>query len=495
MMIKPDCIEALDQISKSNDSKERRVLLRGGTVLSMDAKIGDLKQGDVLIEGKKIVAVGQDLSDAASDPDTLVVDLDGRILVPGFQDVHRHCWQGQVRRSLPDVSSVGEYLALFHDSLAKAYRPEDIYIGNLVTSLSCIDNGVTNVHDLMHNPRTAEHADAAITAMQDAGIRATHSQCGVFSGTQGSQWPEDLVRIKSQYFSSDDQLLTLRLGVIGSANFSPGSIALSRERLAFARDLGVSLTSDGVIGKACSDQVVELGRAGLLGEDILLTHCLDLSDECWQLMADNGVGVALTPTSDAQFGIANSIAPIQKVIDLNIQNAGVGIDTEINLSPDYFVQLQAMLTIQRMLIFNRRYTEGFEDARGLTVKDVFEFATIKGARATQNDKKVGSITPGKEADLVIIDPADINNFPINTVYGTVISGCDSRNIEAVMIAGRFKKWSGKLVGQDLAAIRKRAEQSRDYVYEKSGLIYNFFEAPKVDIEGRDYHGHGAGAKG
>lgn len=488
-------VVGLDEINQFNRSDDRRVLLRSATIISVDPAVGNLAQGDILVEGKKIVAVAPDLSDAARNADTLVVDASDRVIVPGFQDTHRHCWQGGVRRLLPDVSSVGEYLTLFHDKLARVYRPEDIYLGTLVVALSCIDTGTTNVHDLMHNPRTPEHADAAVTAMLDAGIRATHSQCGIFSGEEGRQWPGDLARIKDRFFSSDDQLLSLRLGVIGSGNFSPDSIALNAERLAFARDLGIGLTSDGVIGKASSDNIIELGRAGLLKEDVLLTHCLDLSDEAWQVMADTGVGVALTPTSDAQFGIADSISPIQKVLDLGITSAGIGVDTDINLTSDLFTQMHALVTIQRMLIFNRRFREGLVDARGINAREVLEFATLNGARATGNAHKVGSLTPGKEADLVVVTAEEINTLPLNNAYATVTSAADTRNVEAVMIGGKFQKWDGQIVGHDMRELARRVAESRDYLLEQAELTYDMFDAPAVKMAGRDYHGHGPDSQG
>ncbi|WP_228001760.1 hypothetical protein [Nocardia australiensis] len=114
-------VVGFDEINHFNRSDDRRVLLRSATIISVDPAVGNLPRGDILVEGTKIVAIAPDLSDAARNADTLLVDASDRVVVPGFQDTHRHCWQGGVRRLLPDVSSVGEYLTLFHDKLARVY--------------------------------------------------------------------------------------------------------------------------------------------------------------------------------------------------------------------------------------------------------------------------------------------------------------------------------------------------------------------------------------
>src|SRR5260370_3821078 len=251
------------QLEASNHDLARSILLTGATVLSMDPEVGDFARGDVLIRGSRIEAVGADLSACAADDSVITIDATGRIVIPGFQDTHRHCWQNQLRRLIPDCDHNSAYLAVMNEWLGPRYRPPDIYVGNLISALGALDAGVTCVLDFFHNPRTPEHSDAAIRALQESGIRAVHTSCGPLAGPSDGAWPGDIARLRDTYFSSTDQLLTLRLGVIG-ASFALADIALSEQKVRLARELGLPLTSDGVAGKEASDRVGSPREACLL---------------------------------------------------------------------------------------------------------------------------------------------------------------------------------------------------------------------------------------
>jgi cytosine/adenosine deaminase-related metal-dependent hydrolase len=455
--------DVLDRLQREGKPRERRVLLRGGTLISMDAAVGDLVTADLLIEGRTIAAIGPDLGHAADDGQAVVVDAAGMVLIPGMHDTHRHCWQNQFRRLVPDIDSVDAYLEFAHGFLAPHYRPHDIYVGTLISALGCLDAGITCVMDFSHNSRTAAHSDAAIEAMIDSGIRAVHATCSPLAGSWDRHWPDDIGRIQNRYFASEDQLLTLRLGLLASR----GKLAVSPEWLSFARDLGIGVSIDGVSGRLASANIEKLGRSGLLGEDITLIHCSDLTDTLWKMIADSGTTVSLAPTSDAQIGIAASIPPIQQALDFDVRPS-LSVDVEIALSGDLFTQMRVLLSTQRMLAFNRRYHGDVQAPQPIGVRDALEFATVRGAEANGLLQKVGTLTPGKEADIVAIGAQDINTMPLNNAVGTVVSGADSRNVEMVFVAGEVKKWRGTLLGHDLRALRDMVRESRDYVVTASG---------------------------
>ncbi len=457
--------ETYDKLVETAGDPRRLVLLTGATVLSMDPAVGDFARGDVLLEGSRIAKVGPDLGAAVGD--TITIDLSGRILIPGFQDTHRHCWQNQLRRLIPDCDSNGAYLAVMNDWLGPLYRPSDIYVGNLISALGCIDAGITTVLDFFHNPRTPDHSDEAIRALTDAGIRAVHTSCGVLGGDFSATWPADVERVRDTYFSSGDQLLTLRLGAIGGA-FARPEIALSNRGVELARSLGIGFASDGVLGPAASDRVEALGKAGLLGPDVLLIHCLDLSDTAWRMIADNGVGVSIPTTSDACIGIAEAVPSIQPALDAGVRPS-LSVDVEVCLTSDMFTQMRTLMNIQRMQVFERRYRDQTSYPAPVTTKDVLEFATAGGAAAIGALSKTGTITPGKQADLVVIDASDWNTMPLNNAYGTVVSAADTRNVELVFVAGQLRKWDRALVGHDLAAVRDMVERSRDELLGMAGV--------------------------
>ena len=139
----------------------------------MDAKVGDFANGDVLIQGKKIVSVGPS-GQAKAPSQAQVIDATNTIIMPGFIDAHRHAWEGQLRRIIPD-GAISDYMATTHNGFARFYRPHDVYVGNLITALGCIDAGITCMIDNSHNSRSAAHSDAAVQALIDSGICGVHA--------------------------------------------------------------------------------------------------------------------------------------------------------------------------------------------------------------------------------------------------------------------------------------------------------------------------------
>ena len=237
-----------------------RILLKGATVVSVDPAIGDFDQGDVLIRGRRIESVDTDLSAVAADGGAIVIEMGGMIVMPGIVDGHRHCWQNQFRRVIPDVD-LAEYVKTLHGDFALEYRAHDIYVGNFLTMLTLLDAGVTCINDCAHNTRTRAHADAAFKSYADSGIRAVHAGAPSSTGVWEEHLPQDLVRLREQFCAHQDSLTSVRM-LIDMRRVRPVP-----ELLAFARDNGLGITMDAVMGQRC-EEIVELGRDGLLGPDL-----------------------------------------------------------------------------------------------------------------------------------------------------------------------------------------------------------------------------------
>lgn len=458
--------ETLDRLLEAHEDNDRRILVRGGTILSMDPAIGDMLRGDILIRGKTIEAIALDLSEAGRDGQAVVVDAEDMIVIPGFHDTHRHCWQGQFRRLLPGAD-LDEYIQAMHYTFAPQYRPEDVYAATVISALGAIDSGVTCLLDFFHNTRSPAHSDASIQAFSETGIRAVHASGPPLVGEWEKQWPQDIVRLRETYFSSDDQLMTLRLAVFALLDLGGPTVALTPENLAFARDLGLETSADAAFGPSASANVEALGRAGLLGPDITLIHGTDMTDEAWRMVAEAGVLVSLCPTSDPQIGCFGSVPPIQKALDYGVR-PGLSVDVECCLSTDMFVQMQAIYTIQRMAVFNQQFLEDPNAREPITARHVLEMATVDGAAVNGLAHKVGTLTPGKEADIVFISAQDVNTMPLNNAIGTVVLGADTRNVDSVFVAGNARKWRGELVGADMNSVRRLVYESRDYLLGASG---------------------------
>ena len=183
------------------------MLIKGATILSQDPAVGDHAAGDILIRDGKIAQVGEDLTRQADE--AVVISAAGTIAMPGFVDAHVHAWEGQLRGAAPTLD-FGAYLNFTAFGYGPHYRPHDNYTGTLATALVALNAGTTTIVDNSHNSRTPEHSSAAVEALIDSGIRGVHAS-GAPVGADLPTWPADVTRLRREYFTSEDQLVTLRL--------------------------------------------------------------------------------------------------------------------------------------------------------------------------------------------------------------------------------------------------------------------------------------------
>ncbi|MEV8389150.1 MULTISPECIES: amidohydrolase family protein [unclassified Streptomyces] len=451
----------LEQLRRQSTDPRRRILFTGATLVTMDPELGVLHNSDLLVEGEAIAAIGPDLTADGA----VVVDAAGTILAPGLVDTHRHAWETQLRRIMPDVDDLGGYVMSTLDGYATVYRPEDMYIGTKLAALTAIDSGITTILDFSHNSRTRAHSDAAIEALRDTGIRGVHASMGPHFGEWDRQWPADLTRLKDQYFSSDGQLLTLRMAALATDEIAGPALAYGPELARTAADLGIGVSVDAVFGASSSEAVVSWAGHGILGPGVTLIHATGLTSEAWKVMADSGTTVALAPTSDAQIGLETAIPAVDEALAVGIR-PGLSVDVEVALSSDMFTQMRALLAIQRMRAVNAAYGRGGDISR-ITTHDVLDFATLQGARTNGLGDITGSLTPGKKADLLVVQAEDLNNMPLNDPIGTLVLGSDARNISAVLVGGRPRKWNRQVLDVNLPELRDEVSASRTYVLNAS----------------------------
>jgi len=470
----------------------RRYLIRGGAVMSMDPHVGDFPQADVLVEGKKIVAVGPNLRAGGAT----VIDARGRIVMPGFIDTHHHQFETALRSFLADGILINdgsntpagnltyfEYILL---TFAPVYRPQDVYINELFGSLAQLDDGVTTVHDISQIHHSPAHSDAAIQGIMDSGRRAAF---GYFEGagfTHGPNYayPDDAERIKKQWFSSTDQLVTMIMG---------GEIYLDGYEKAWniGRKLGLQVAAHilSPFGMRSTFDALARGEGGdshtlKLGPDNLFVHMTGMTELGWKGVKDSGAQVSLAVP--IEMNMRHGTPPLLKMGSLGLEPS-LSSDVEVTLTADFFTQMRSTMNMQRVLVNQMVIDFGLaqtpENAYPvppagtpalLTTRDVLRFATINGAKHLRLDGKTGSLTPGKEADIIILDATSINVAPLNHVPGAVVSLMDRTNVETVIVAGKIKKWKGKLVGVDIARLRRQLEASRDYIFSAANIPQDLF---------------------
>ena len=465
----------------------RRYVIRGGAVMSMDPAVGDFAQADVLIEGKKIVAVGPSLAAGGA----AVIDARGRIVMPGFIDTHHHQFETALRSFLADglllPGTPGgdinyyQYILL---TFAPVYRPQDVYINELFGSLSQLDAGVTTVHDISQIHHSPAHSDAAIQGIMASGRRAAFGYFESAGAVAGNQYPEDAVRIKNQWFSSTDQLVTM---IMGGEIYLPGY----EKAWNIGRQLGLQVAAHilSPFGMRPTFDLLAQGMGGDtgklgIGPDNLFVHMTGMSDMAWEKVKSVGAQVSLAVP--IEMIMRHGMPPILKMQTLQpAMEPSLSVDVECTLTADFFTQMRSCMGLQRALVNQMILDPGFATGDWwppqlpgtpnlLTARDVLRYATINGAKALRLEKKTGSLTPGKEADIIILDASAINVTPLNHVPGAVVSLMERSNVETVIVAGKVRKWKGRLLEMDLAGLRTQLENSRDYIFSTAGVPKNLF---------------------
>ncbi|HEX5748826.1 MAG TPA: amidohydrolase family protein [Archangium sp.] len=456
----------LQDLPRETGAPHRRYLIKGGAVLSMDPQVGNFARGDVLIEGKRIVAVGANLH----APGAAVINAAGMIVMPGFVDTHHHQYQTALRSFLPDGLLFNDglphgeknYLDYIYYKITPVFRPEDAYLAELVASLSQLDAGVTTVVDTSQVGHTPAHTDAVIRGLQDAGRRAVF----VYSpgAGPGNIFPNDLQRLRNQYFSSTDQLLTLAMG---GEVFDPAF----RTYWAIGRQNGLPIVTHlvGSIGQATL--VEQLESEGLLGPDLVFIHASRISEGSWQAIARSGASVSIAVP--IEMAMRHGMPPLQSALDHGVQPA-LSTDVECTMTADFFTQMRTAFTLQRALINERALNGETNLPELLTCRDVIRFATVEGARVARLSHKIGSLTPGKEADILLLRADALNVAPLNNVPGAVVTLMDRGNVDTVIVGGRIRKWRGALLDVNQARLRTALEASRDYLLQAAGVQRELF---------------------
>jgi cytosine/adenosine deaminase-related metal-dependent hydrolase len=415
----------------------QRTLIKGGVVLTMDPRLGDFEKADVLIEGSKIAAVGPNLPAGAAE-----IDATGMIVMPGFVDTHRHIWQGQLRNILPNGRLDPDYFRDIGGTARSVYRPEDVYVGGLLSAWGAMNAGITTILDWSHISNTPEHSDAAIRGLRESGIRAVYAY-GTGAAGPRNQYPGDSKRLRQQYFAGDDQLLTLALAT-----------GLDPRHWTAAREVGAPIT----VHVNGTGQLLPLAK--LMGPDVTYIHCCNLAPEEWTLIADTGGGVSIAGPIEMEMG--HGVPPFQQALDRKIP-LSLSNDVETEIPSEFFTQMRTAFFLQRMLVFQRERAREAGVPPLMTVKQIVEIATVGGARVNHLEGKIGSLAPGKEADVILLRAGALNVMPLNHAYGSIVLGMDASNVDTVFVAGKLRKWKGAPVGVDVAHLRRLAEQSRDVI--------------------------------
>jgi cytosine/adenosine deaminase-related metal-dependent hydrolase len=441
-----------------------RILIKGARLLTQDKELGNLV-GDVLVADGLIEAVGRGLQ----DPRARVIDGTRHALLPGFVDTHRHAWQGALRNLSPTWTYT-QYRDHVQIGLGPHFKPEDVRVGNLAADLMSLDAGITTVRDESHIMNSPDHTDAAIAGHEESGLRVVFDHG--WPSTEAESWqfgsprrhPEDIRRVREDVLSDDTARVTMNAMLRGPELSTPD---IASEDIALARDLGLRISMHVGLGEWGAQQqaIRHLAESGELGSDMTFVHCCTSTDEELAMLADHGATASVAASLEV-FMPGLGQPATNRLLAAGVRPS-LSVDVETAVSGDMFGVMRSALAYQQLV---QAGASGVMDHAGyptFDARDLLGFATIEGARACGIDDRVGSLTPGKEADLIMIRMDDPNLLPATDIEATIVTGAHAGNVDLVMVAGRILKSDGRVAGSD--TIATEAAASRDRVYRAAGI--------------------------
>src|SRR5580692_2759625 len=434
-----------------------RTLFKGGTIVTMDSNVPNLSTGDVLVDDSRVAAVGMNLEVDGAE----IIDAAGSIVMPGLVDAHHHMWLGVMRRMMPDVDDLFAYIDVVAGTLGAHYRPLDMYLSTKLTAVASLDAGITTIIDACHSSRSPAHTDAALEALDAVGIRALH-MVGAAMDKQAStaHLPADLKRLAGRWNQGGG---LVRVGLFGQLNLDWWKVA---------RELDMHILTEFIGDLAKLGP--EFAKPGVLGPHNIFNHCTRVPQETWKLFAEAGVNITINPRSDALFGFDDETFAYQQAIDHGLTPA-LGIDLDTAFGSDLFGEMHALFGQQRSAMRYRRFRGEANVPKPISVEAVLEAATVNGARAAGLEREIGTLTPGKQADLIMVRTQGVAVFPVTNAIGTIVQAVERSDVDTVMVAGEIRKRSGRLLGVDVAQLTAQVTASRDYLLEVSGYRPDLFD--------------------
>ncbi|MGD0955468.1 MAG: amidohydrolase family protein [Candidatus Acidiferrales bacterium] len=420
-----------------------KFLIRDAYVMTMDPAIGDLPNGDVHVENGAIAGVGSGLSAPGAQP----IDGQGFIVLPGLVDTHWHMWTTLLRSICGDDPARGYFPVT--TAIGKVYTPSDMYYGTLMSAAEALHSGITTVHDWCHNILTPEHAEADIRVLQQTGLRARFS----YGSSRAMPFTKainvaDLQRLHRGWAGyANEGLLSLGLGwrgvqavfptADGKREIRPLSPDVWRTEYDAARamDIPISVHANQAADKG---HIAAMEKLGLLYKDLQVIHALTSTPEEIRALGSAGGSVSISPFSELRIGYG--IPKICEFVDRGV-TVGLSVDsTPLTGNADMFGIMKVAQNIE-----NGRCGS---ECR-LPARRVLEMGTSDGARSLGLSDRIGSLTKGKRADLIMVNARDVNMAPVIAPAHSLVEAAQSANVDTVIVDGRILKRRGKLTAIDV----------------------------------------------
>lgn len=459
-------------------------LIRNASILTMNANKEELYETDILIRDGRIVAIAKNITAGSAE----IIPGDGKIIMPGMIDGHRHVWETILAARLVKSSkNYRDYLRYNNMAMGVVYTPEDLYFAQLIGGLSAIDNGVTSIVDHAHVIHSPEKGDAAAKGLKDSGIGGffcyqtghtpSYGAGDTISTAQASheiyKEPDEwhlahAAVIRDKYFSSSTD--PLQFGVaLGHIEFAPRTVESIRQEIVLGRRLGARLMTQHVAGRAGDEGmalpheyrvITDLAKADLLGPDYHISHGNDLTDAELGYLRDSGGHIASSVMGEFPYA---SPSVHGRAMKAGVP-VGIGIDVPLALTWDFFEHCRAALWGLHKGATNAAIVRTLESA------DILSFATSLGAKAIRMDDQIGSVEVGKRADLLMLRTDRFGFPPSGSLADRVLNFAYQHDIDATWIAGKQVKRDGKMIGVNWPVMKAQMEERQRRIFRDADSI-------------------------
>ncbi|MFI6284219.1 amidohydrolase family protein [Streptomyces sp. NPDC051018] len=452
-----------------------RLIVKNATVLTMDPGLGDLATGDILITGDRITAVGTGLSDPGAEE----IDARGMIAIPGLIDTHMHTWQTPLKGLHADGWTFDDYQSRVF-CLREHFGADDIHDATLAGSIQMLDGGVTGVLDFCHNVMSPEHAEAGLRAHRRTGQRTlwAYGMLGSFGAPpEDHAWRLDHIRALREQ-TGDDGLLRVGMAL---SSIEYGSLDRTAAEVALARDLGMRMT----VHQNPAGQIRALHQAGLLGSDILPAHANAADDGELDLLAACGGGISFTP--EGEFGGGRSMTVLNRAHRAGVRSS-LGIDTVSRVPIDLFAAMRLTFLLMRNVDAAQEREAGrypLERRDGVPLvepRHMLEYATVHAAHALGLGDDLGTLAPGRLADLVLVD-TEPYGVALGDPAAHIVLQSGPRDVDTVVVGGAVRKRDGKLTDLDPADAGAATRRVRERIFADAAAHRTDGAAPSGQVAG------------
>lgn len=437
-----------------------KLLVTNGTIVTLDERYPEPFTGYLLVgDDGRIAAVGEGSPPAGTSADESY-DAAGEIVMPGFLSGHSHLWQSAFR-GIAAEQWVTSWVQSIHRTYGPHFANGDLYAFTLHGALDYLRHGITTTYNYSQNVGVSQALyEEQFQAELDAGARfifgyALSAQPSVREARR--EFESFLARVKR----APRAPLLLKLSIATAGGTRDAEYLGMVADLVRTRDLDVQMhfLEAPSSRETNLESFAPIERAGLLGRSLVFAHFIHTNESIVERSASAGAGMIWNALSNGR--LASGLADIPAYMETGLR-VGMGLDGQA--SADISDPFENM----RMGLYGLRMK--YEDAKVMQPIEVLKLHTSGTADVLGVAAEVGTLTPGKFADFLVVDPADLDTGPVSDVYATLVFACKISNLERVYVGGSLAVERGRLVDHDFAAVARDVHDRVAAVSTRLGAV-------------------------